>query len=135
MNLANKKILASKTLKVGKKRILFLDSRKEEIKEAITKQDIRDLLASGAILVKNVSGRKKVVGRKYPRKAGKIKQTVNVRKREYVVITRKLRAYLNSVRERLGLSSEEVKNARKKIRNRHFKSLSNFKEYLKGERN
>jgi len=50
MNLGKKKLLAARTLKVGKARIFFVDSRKSEIKEAITKQDIRDLKQDGAII-------------------------------------------------------------------------------------
>ena len=60
MNLAKKKSLAAKALKLGRKRIVFLESRIDEIKEAITKQDIRDLQTEGAIVVKEVKGRKKV---------------------------------------------------------------------------
>ena len=59
MNLGRKKSLAAKTLKVGKERVVFLATRINEIKEAITKNDIRDLTAEGAILVKEVGGRKK----------------------------------------------------------------------------
>lgn len=61
MNLKKKKQLAAKTLKVGKERILFLGPRIEEIKEAITKQDIRELKKDGAILIKEIKGRKKII--------------------------------------------------------------------------
>ena len=54
MNLRKKKILAAKALKVGKERIIFLKPRLEEIKEAITKQDIKDLYKEGAIKIKEV---------------------------------------------------------------------------------
>ncbi len=40
MNLSKKKLLAVKTLRVGKERITFSPSRLDEIKEAITKQYI-----------------------------------------------------------------------------------------------
>ncbi len=43
MNLRTKKELAAKALKVGKERIVFVEARLDEIKEAITKQDMRDL--------------------------------------------------------------------------------------------
>ena len=54
MNLKKKKILAAKTLGVGRNRIRLLKSRLDEIKEAITKQDIRDLKNDGAILIKEI---------------------------------------------------------------------------------
>jgi len=134
MNLRTKKALAIKTLGVGKERIVFIESRKEEIKEAITKQDIRDLVAEGAIIIKEVKGRKKVKKRKNKRGTGKIKKTVNTRKRDYVIMTRKLRKYLKAVKESLGLSREEIKDTRNRIRNKTFRSKAVLKEYLEGKK-
>jgi len=132
MNLRNKKELASRALKVGKERIIFVSERKDEIKEAITKQDIRDLYKDRAIKIKEISGRKKVVGRKRKRGPGNIKKKVNTRKRDYVIMTRKLRAYVKSLRERGELSVEEAKDIRKKIRNKTFKSKANLRDYIGG---
>jgi len=134
MNLRNKKELASRALKVGKERIIFVSERKDEIKEAITKQDIRDLYKDRAIKIKEISGRKKVVGRKRKRGPGNIKKKVNTRKRDYVIMTRKLRAYVKSLRERGELSVEEAKDIRKKIRNKTFKSKANLRDYIGGLR-
>ena len=61
MNLGKKKQLAARTLGVGKSRVHFVNENLNEIKEAITKQDIRDLVSSGAIKVKEVKGRRKVL--------------------------------------------------------------------------
>jgi len=130
MNLKTKKELSAKTFGVGKKRIVFVHSRKEEIKEAITKQDIRELKASGAILIKEVGGRKVVVKRTRKRGPGKIKKKINVRKRTYVIMTRKLRGYVNELKKQGLLAMEEVKEIRKKIRNRDFKSKANLKIYI-----
>ena len=90
MNLNKKKSLAVRTLKVGKQRIVFLRSRLDEIKEAITKQDIRDLRKEGAIFVKDIKGRKKVE-KKNKRSPGNIRKKVNKRKQKYVIMKRKLR--------------------------------------------
>ena len=54
-----------KALKLGRDRIVFLASRIGEIKDAITKQDIRDLKEDGAIVVKEIKGRKKVKKRNF----------------------------------------------------------------------
>ena len=89
MNLLKKKELAARTLNVGKSRVLFVKARLNEIKEAITKQDIRDLQKEGAIVLKEIKGRKTVVGRKRKRWPGKIKQKVKKRKRTYMIITTK----------------------------------------------
>lgn len=134
MNLRNKKELAAKTLKVGKERVVFVKERTAEIKEAITKQDVRDLIGSGAIQVKQVKGRKTNVTRKNKRGTGKIKLKVNKRKQEYVIITRKLRAYAAELKKQGRLTSEEVKEIRKRIRNRAFKSKANLKAYIEGLR-
>lgn len=131
MNLMKKKNLASKTLGVGKGRIVFLKPRIEEIKEAITKQDIRQLHKEGAIKIKSVGGRKKVgkkVGRRGP---GKVKQNVNKRKKEYVILTRKFRKHISNLLERGEISKEMAKEVRKKIRNREYRSLSHLKESIK----
>lgn len=130
MNLKNKKELAAKTLKVGKDRISFVKERSAEIKEAITKQDIRDLVTEGAIKVNPVKGRKTNTKRKNKRGTGKVKVKVNKRKQEYVIITRKLRNYVKELYNQGKLSREEVKDIRKKIRNRAFKSKANLKLYI-----
>lgn len=128
----NKKDLAAKTLKVGKDRIKFVRARLEEIKEAITKQDIRDLVQEGAIVVKPINGRKTNVKRKNRRSTGKIKKKVNKRKQEYVIITRKLRNYTAEMKKQGKLTSEDVKEIRKRIRNRAYKSKANLKMYIEG---
>ncbi len=131
MNLAKKKALAARTLGVGKERIFFVDSRLNEIKEAITKQDIRDLRNDGAIVVKDIKGRKKVVKRR-SRSAGNVRIKVNTRKKDYVIMVRKQRSYVNHLKNEGKLTAEEVKDLRKKIRNKMFKSKANLKEYVGG---
>ena len=78
MNLNTKKRLAARTLKVGLGRIKFDIERLDEIKEAITKQDIKDLKESGAIKIKEISGRRTNVKRKTIRRAGKYLVSINV---------------------------------------------------------
>lgn len=130
MNLAKKKELAAKTLKVGKKRIVFDSVRLDEIKEAITKQDIKDLKASNAISIREVSGRKKNVKRKNRRREGKVKIKVNTRKQDYVKITRKLREYIKKLKEQNKISLEEYRELRNQIRENAFGSKRKLKESL-----
>ena len=131
MNLGKKTALAARTLKVGKGRIVFVKSRLNEIKEAITKQDIRDLQKEGAIIVKEVKGRRKVIKNK-SRSPGNIRKKVNVRKRLYIIITRKLRKYIAELRKRGEISDKDFKEIRKKIRNKEFKSIAHLKEIIGG---
>jgi len=130
MNLRRRKQLAAKVLKVGKNRIYFDSDKFPEIKEAITKQDIKDLHEQGVILIKPVKGRKRIKKRKTKRGAGKIKKKVNKRKQTYVKITRKLRAYLKELRKQGKINKELYSGLRKKIRMRTFKSKAHLKEYL-----
>jgi large subunit ribosomal protein L19e len=130
MNLSNKKILAAKTLGVGTGRIELNINRLEEIKEAITRQDIKDLVKSGAIKIKEPNGRRKNVKRKQRRRIGKIKLKVKARKRSYIIITRKLRNYIKSLKAQEKITNEKYSELRKQIRNRSFKSKRHLKENL-----
>jgi large subunit ribosomal protein L19e len=130
MNLATKKELAAKVLGVGKKRILFNEENLADIKEAITRQDMIDLHKSGAIKIKEVAGRKKIVKRKNRRRTGKIKNPVNKRKQEYVIITRKLRKFVGGLHRAGAINDEEKREIRKQIRARKYKSKRNLKESL-----
>lgn len=134
MNLRNKKSLAAKTFGVGKERVVFIDSRKDEIKEAITRQDIRDLVQSGAIIIKEIKGRKKNEKRKKRRNKGKIRKKINKRKQIYVKITRKLRRYAKEMEAQGKISKEELKEIRKKIKERMFKSKAHLKSYIEGKK-
>ena len=131
MKLEKKTDLAARTLGVGKGRITFNQNRLAEIKEAITKQDIRDLVQSGAIIIKEQKGRAAVVHRNTRRRRGSIKKTVKNSKRKYIVITRKLRAYLATQKEKESITNDEYRQLRKEIRARSFKSLSHMKERIK----
>ncbi|VVB80328.1 50S ribosomal protein L19e [uncultured archaeon] len=133
MDLSKKKELASRALGVGKGRIVFVGSRKDEIKEAITKQDIRELVKNGSVIIKDSKGRRKKerkssrLKRKTP---GKIRLKVNTRKRDYMILTRKLRKYIYALKSEGKIDGERFKELRKKIRNKEFKSKANLKYYI-----
>lgn len=132
MNLRKKKELAARTLNVGKEKIIFLKPRLDEIKEAITKEDVRDLKKEGAIIIKEDKGRKKIKKRKHRRGVGKVKKKIKTRKRDYVLLTRKLRKYLVEVKKQGKLTREEIITIRKKIRNKMFRSKTQLKDYIGG---
>ena len=90
-NLNKRKTLAAKTLRVGENKIIFDTLRLDEIKEAITKQDIRDLYEAGAIMIKENKGRKINVKRTTKRGIGKVKFRIGNKKAKYIIIVRKLR--------------------------------------------
>jgi large subunit ribosomal protein L19e len=133
MNLRNKKELAARALKVGKDRVAFVEARKDEIKEAITKQDMRDLHADDAIRIKEISGRKTKVKKKTRRSTGQIRKKINTRKKDYVIMTRKLRAYVAEMKKQGLLSREEVSEIRKRIRNKAFRSKAHLKDFIQNK--
>lgn len=130
MKLDKKKQLAMKVLKVGKGRVIFDSESLAEIKEAITKQDIRDLFSQGIIKIKGKKGKKRLEKRKTKRKSGKRKKRVRKEKKDYVRITRKLRRYVLELRKSEKISKEDYKRLRKEIKARAFKSKSRLKEHL-----
>jgi large subunit ribosomal protein L19e len=135
MNLRSKKQLAAKTFGVGKSRILFVNERIDEIKDAITKQDMRTLQKDGAIIIKEIKGRSANVNKKNRRHVGKVRRKVNTRKRDYVILTRKLRQFIADKKQKGEMSDEEIKETRKRIRNKIFKSKAHLKENLGGLKN
>jgi large subunit ribosomal protein L19e len=130
MNLGKKKSLAARTFGVGESRIKFLEPRLDEIKEALTKQDIRDLHKDGAIVILPVKGRKILIRKKKSRSVGNVRKKVNKRKQKYVKLTRKLRSYLAEIEGKL--TKKEKEEYRKKIKNKSFDSKSDFKAYIAG---
>lgn len=131
MNLSKKKKLAAKTLKIGKDRVVFLKSRLDEIKEVITKQDIRDLYKEGAIIIKEKKGKRKIKKKKRKIGPGKIRRKPDIRKQDYVIIVRKLRNYASEMKRQGKITKEGLKGIRKKIRNREFRNKANLKEYIR----
>ncbi|GAH80972.1 unnamed protein product [marine sediment metagenome] len=134
MNLSKKKELAKRTFNVGEDRIIFVESRLKDIKEAITKQDMRDLKHDKAIIIKEKKGRRKVIRKGKGRSKGNIRKKMKKRKKDYVILTRKLRKYVLEMKNQGKISKEEVDDIRKKIRNKIFRSKSHLKEYIGGLR-
>ncbi len=130
MKLNKKKELAAKTLGVGKGRIAFNLNRLNEIKEAITKQDIRELYSDGAISIKEIKGTRTKIKRKTRRRAGSIRKIPGNKKRKYMVLTRKLRAYLQELRRPGKITEEQYQKLRKEIRASAFRSKAHLKERL-----
>lgn len=131
-NLNKRKILAAKVLGVGKNRIVFDINRLEEVKEAITKQDIRDLYSSGAIEIKQKNGRKKVERKKTKKGIGKVKKKIKFRKTTYVKSTRKLRKYLKELEKQKRIKRGDYHKIRRMIKVRAFRDKAHLKEHIGG---
>jgi ribosomal protein L19E len=131
MNLKNKKRLIARTLKVGIRRISINKDMTSEIKEAITRQDMRDLKKEKIIKIKEVKGRKKKVKRKTKRRLGSIKKKVKNSKQKYVKLVRKQRAYIKVQSRKEIITKEQYRDLRKKVRAKNFRDLSHLKEFVK----
>ena len=130
--LDKRKELASKVLKVGKNKIHFDSEKLPEIKEAITKQDIKELYAEGIISIKSQRGKKTIKKRKTRRGPGKIKRKIKTRKQDYVKITRKLRNYIKELKKHETIDNELYQGLRKKIKAKTFKTKTHLKEHIGG---
>ena len=129
MDLSKKRALVARTLGIGKGRVMFNTGRINEIKEAITKQDIRDLVANKSIFIREIKGRKVNTARKR-RRGGSIRMRPNTRKRDYIILTRKLRAYISEIRKHGSINNEEFVKIRKGIRSKIFKNKAHLKEHI-----
>jgi large subunit ribosomal protein L19e len=130
MNLKNKKDLAKKVLGVGRHRIVFNSDSLSEIKEAITKEDIKSLHSQGIISIKPVKGRRKIIKRKTRKGPGKIKMKVKSRKSDYVKMTRKLRRYIKELKRSNKINRVVYRDIRKKIKMRYFRSKAYLEDYI-----
>ncbi len=131
MKLENKKTFAANVLGVGKGRIIFNKLRLSEIKEAMTRQDIKDLFTSGAISIAEIKGRRKVKRRINRRRAGSRRQPAINKKKLYTTTVRKLRAYLSELRKSEKVTEEQFLKLRNEIRASAFKDKAHFKERIK----
>lgn len=130
MNLSKKKSLAARTLGIGKERIVFNNLRLDEIKDIITKQDVRDLVVSGAIHIKGIQGRKTKVKRNNRRRGGSRRKIVINKKQVYVRRTRKLRAYLKSLKSKKQITQDIFFKLRQEIKASAFKDLNHLRERI-----
>jgi large subunit ribosomal protein L19e len=132
-NLNKRKELAAKVLGVGIDRIIFDSSSLAEIKEAITKQDVRDLYSQGIIRIREKFGRKTKEKRKTKRGEGKIKVKVKNRKKKYALLTRKFRRYLFELLKQGKITGEKHLELRKRIKAGEFKDKAHIKEHIGGK--
>lgn len=130
MQLHKKKELARRVLGVGKERIIFNNEGLSELKTVLTRQDIRDLHKDKKIIIKEKTGRKSKKSRKTRRRMGSLKKKVNIKKRKYMILTRKLRSFILRLKKKGIISLEDYRKLRKEIRAKQFRSKSHMKERI-----
>jgi large subunit ribosomal protein L19e len=138
---AMQKRLAAQILKCSPQRIRFDTGKLEEIKGAITKHDIRNLIKQNAIyeLATNATSRvrariKHIQRRKRRQKgAGKRKGSKNARyskKRDWIAKTRSQKALLAKLRDKKILSHELYRNLYLKVKGGFFRSMRHMKLHI-----
>ena len=134
------KNLAAQILKCGKNRIKFDPQSLDEIKEAITKADIRILIGQGAIYkedVNNTSGfwsrkirKQKVKGRKKGVGSRKGKKTARTpSKRAWMNKIRLQRKFIKSLRDAKSISNAHFHELYMKSKGGFFRSIRHLKLY------
>lgn len=130
-------------MKCSKKRIKFDNDRLSDIKEAITKADIKDLINDKAIKkvhakgVSRVRARKRLVQRKKGKQKGRgsIKGAKNARlprKREWINKIRSQRKLLSELKEKKIIDDALYSELYLKSKGNFFRSRRHIKLYLEG---
>ncbi len=132
------KKLAARIMHCGINKIWMDPDRLEDIKEAITSEDIKQLIKEKIIKkiktagIKSRAGKsrkkRKKKGRK--RRIGKIKKRINKRKQDYVKSIRKLRNYLKSLRKLKKIDSKKFNKLKRLAKSGHLKNKKSIDEYL-----
>lgn len=132
--------IAADILKCGRNRVRFDPERLEEIKEAITKSDIRALIGSDIITKKRMNSTSRFWARKIreQKKSGKQKglgsrkgkKTARLpTKRRWINNIRLQRGFIKSLRDKNSITSEIYHELYSKSKGGFFRSLRHLKTY------
>lgn len=137
-----KKQLAAKILKVSPKKVKFAEDALEDIQKAITRSDMRGLIAVGKISVANQNqhsraGARKVAAQKRKgRRRGKgsrkgTKHSVVTRKDKWISRIRAQRNLLKELRDKKLVSTQNYQMLYSKSKGGYFRNRRHIKLYLK----
>jgi large subunit ribosomal protein L19e len=125
--------LAAEILKCGESRVRFDPERLEDIEDAITRADIRQLISEGAIYAapKRGNTRRREDGKRGPgrRKGGKY--SILSRKERWLMKVRAQRKYLRRLKAAKLLKEGSYRHVYLQIKAGRFKSVAELKNYLK----
>lgn len=141
MNISNQRRISAKLLKVGIHRVWFDNGRLEEIKEAITKADIKALISQLAIQrrpfkgTSRVRARKRAMQRRKGRQQGdghrKGKATARLsRKEKWMIMVRNQRKFIKELKEKQLIEVSVYRNLYQKVKGGYFRSKRHIKLYL-----
>lgn len=141
MKLNQKKKVIARLLGVGKSRVFIDSTRLKDVKEAITKADLRSLVSQGVIGKKNKKGisrfrlRKRALSKRKGRTAGvgrrKGKWSArNPPKLNWMIKVRNQRALLKSLKEKKLLTTGVYRKLYLMVKGGFFKSRRHLKVYM-----
>lgn len=145
MDLKTQKNIVRSLFKVGKKRIKFDPEKLSEIKEAITKNDIKGLVNKKAIIIKQKTGSSRVRARKIlvqKRKGrrrgigsrkGKFTSRLNP-KRSWINKIRVLRSFLKRLKNKKLINNKDYKELYLKAKGGFFRNERHLKTYINERR-
>ncbi len=141
MNVKNQKKLAARLLKVGKRRIVFDSAKLTEIKEAITKKDLRALIAGKSVKLKPLKShsrsrtRKVIIQRRKGRRKSKgskkgSKYAKITRKRQWMDRIRTQRKFIKSLKSKNLISKRNFRDVYYKVKSNRFRNIRLIKLYM-----
>ena len=141
MQLKNQKVLASQILKCGKGRVKFDPTRLEEIKESITKADIKSLVNDKAIIARPIKGvsrvraRKIIIQKRKNQRSGigsrKGKKTARLpKKKVWMNRIRIQRELLKQMRDKKIISTSDYRMLYAKSKGGFFRSKRHIKLFI-----
>ena len=142
MKLRNQKRIAAQLLKVGKKHVQFDQDNLSEIKEAITKADLRSLVGQGVIRLKQYQSQshsrvktraeQKRKGRRKGQGSREGKATARLpSKREWINKVRLQRDLLVFLKEKGMITNKVYREMRAKVKGGFFRTRKHITLYLK----
>ncbi len=141
MDLKSKKRIAASILGCSPYRVVFDEDHLDEIKEAITREDIKILIHKGFITKKQVKGiskvrfaklrEKKKKGHRKGHGSRKGKKTARLdRKEQWMTKVRKQRAFLKNLKEKGLIDPKDYRLFYRRVKGGVFRSLRHLKLYL-----
>jgi len=142
MKKKNQKRIAASILKVGINKVWLDPSKLAEIKEAITRKDIKSLIGTKAIKAKPKIGQSKFRARKIKKQKSKGlrkgkgsrkgSRTARLpRKKEWMNKIRSQRKLIRSLKEKKLIKNKDCRNLLKKAKSGVFRNMKHIKLYIK----
>lgn len=141
MNLKTQKRIVQSLAKVGKRRIKFDTEKSSEIKEAITKRDLKGLINKKIIKIKPKRGSSRVRARKILKQKkkgrrkgiGSRKGTASARLRPKKIWMNKIRlqrSFLKELKDKKIINNQNYRNLYLKAKGGFFRSRRHLKTYI-----